>query len=281
MPFSVDATNYNFELPEGSQCCIVDGSCRGKAITVKVFPNCDGKLDPKFRREAMVLSHLAKKPLVGVCQLIGVTVHEHMSSIALEPFSTTLRTFLTECSFKNTSETKALFRDICRAVKHVHAAGVAHLDLNPDNILVDQATRSVTLCNFINSHISPKKLEKQDTVVVQNLIEAEFAEPQALTNAALNPFLADIYSLGCVYYYILRGSAPDVNDEGVVQSLDGLSPEAAVVIRMMLDSCPTKRPSIDDLIRHPSLAPKRVWKAVRTISPSFISKHNPYTKLVN
>lgn len=42
---------------------------------------------------------------------------------------------------------------VCLAVKYLHGQGILHLDIKPLNMLIDEKTENLKLCDFGNSSI--------------------------------------------------------------------------------------------------------------------------------
>ena len=54
---------------------------------------------------------------------------------------------------------RVVARDLSAALAHVHARGVAHLDVKPDNVVLDAARTRCVLVDFGSSRIFPSSSE--------------------------------------------------------------------------------------------------------------------------
>jgi len=101
------------------------------------------------------------------------------------------------------SQRLKLFLDICDAVSYAHGRLVLHLDLKPNNILVDRDGR-VRLLDF---GIARAVDDGNDVSLTKTLLTPDYAAPEQLENKTLT-VATDVYSLGAVLFKLLTGSGP-------------------------------------------------------------------------
>ena len=96
---------------------------------------------------------------------------------------------------------------IARALKAVHAAGVIHSDLKPDNIfLVGRQLSSVTLLDFgVSDRVGVGARQHVDGTPL-------YLSPEQASGAPLTP-AADLYALGVVLFAAVAGRPPFVSDD--------------------------------------------------------------------
>jgi serine/threonine protein kinase len=154
-------------------------------------------------------------------------------------------------------EALALMRKLAFAVKHVHAKGLTHRDLKPNNILF--AGQMVKLADFGMGAVVPR----QNRAVSRQRSSAETTEemrggtwqymcPEQKKNwkVPAHP-TQDVYSLGVVWYQLL---VDDFRDEPGVSLVDRLAEQAVPakhteLLKKCLDDRPGKRPkSAGDLV---------------------------------
>lgn len=136
---------------------------------------------------------------------------------------------------KRISEARAchLFRQLMAGIEYCHSQGVAHRDIKCENILLDK-NNVVKLVDFgfakcYRSVPKSKGEEKLDALIAQkssqpvkppkdpkadqNLSETycgsfAYASPEILKGIPYDPFVSDIWAMGCVLYTMVFGRLP-------------------------------------------------------------------------
>lgn len=96
---------------------------------------------------------------------------------------------------------------LCSGLENVHAAGIIHRDLSPNNIIIDDSKDDLKL-KIIDFGIAREHTKKaaSDTTVMGT---KGFTAPEIYSSTQSNT-TADIYSIGCILNYMLTGKAPGV-----------------------------------------------------------------------
>jgi eukaryotic-like serine/threonine-protein kinase len=89
---------------------------------------------------------------------------------------------------------------ICATVARVHAAGIVHADLTPDNILIDVRSGAVRLIDFGTSAAIGGVLAPLATV--------GYAAPERMVAGCRADPAVDVYALGVLCYELVTGGAP-------------------------------------------------------------------------
>ena len=93
-------------------------------------------------------------------------------------------------------------------LEHAHEAGLIHRDIKPANLLVDlKGTVKVLdlgLAKFSDTDKASLTIAHDENV----LGTADYLPPEQAINSHTVDHRADIYSLGCTFYYVLTGHAP-------------------------------------------------------------------------
>jgi serine/threonine protein kinase len=170
----------------------------------------------QFKREAQTVARLKHPNIVRVRNFgrhdaTGVTFL--MMDLVTGP---TMRTLLRDSPFGlPTSIGVAIMEQVCRALDYAHSQGVLHLDLKPDNILLETGTTPGTGefgCPYhpVISDFGLARLRVAPGVSVhttQRIGTPHYMSPEQCRGESLNES-SDIYSLGVMLYEVLTGQRP-------------------------------------------------------------------------
>ncbi|XP_060875327.1 obscurin isoform X5 [Metopolophium dirhodum] len=168
-------------------------------------------------------------------------------------------------------------------LQYLHWRGYAHLDLQPDNIVMASVrTIHVKLIDFGCA----QKVSKLGAVVGANSV-LEFTAPEILCDEPAYPY-SDIWSLGVIAYTLLSGMSPfrGSNDTETRQNITfvryrfeylykDLSQEATRFLMLLFKRTPTKRPSAEECHEHRWLLPTEymIKKREKTMFNSYKLQH--------
>ena len=115
------------------------------------------------------------------------------------------------------SQTVGIFRDVARALAYAHERGIVHRDIKPENILLSGDAAVVTdfgvakaIASATLGEADENRPRAQSTVtrVGTAVGTPEYMSPEQIAADPTLDHRADIYSLGCVGYELLTGTAP-------------------------------------------------------------------------
>lgn len=234
----------------GSQAQIIASQTwEGLPTATKCFPHTKAGLI-HFKRESKILFSLQGKSNY-VAQAISCSPLD--LTITLRRYEKDLFQYVFEENVQQTEqEMKHMIMEICKGVKSLHKNGIAHLDIKPENILVDTRTKRYCFCDFGFSFITSPK-SRGNVQYSGKFGTAEYKAPEIEENESFDPFAADIYSLGCTIYALSTGCFPDSACPSEFPTDCSISASAKSFISSMLCKQPQNRPSIDQLLNHPFL----------------------------
>jgi tRNA A-37 threonylcarbamoyl transferase component Bud32 len=185
-----------------------DGQYQQRAALKLVHPGlARPEAVERFRTERQVLAHLQHPNIARL--LDGGFACDGRPYFVMELVEGASIT--DSCRSRNLSldDRLRLFRLVCDAVQHAHAARVVHRDLKPANIFVS-VRGEVKLLDFgIAKVLEPAALgvEAPATRAEATPLTPEYAAPEQLLGEPITT-ATDVYALGVVLYELLTGTRP-------------------------------------------------------------------------
>ncbi len=157
-----------------------------------------------------------------------------------------------------------LFAQVCEAVSFMHRCGICHLDISPENILLDEKRAVAKLCDLgMARELRRAKFDPRDGCPGKRSYRA----PEIFSREPFDGARCDVFSLGVVLFVMTVGSMPfrDPNSAdpwfdyiqrvGVRPLMDkfkpGASAELSNLVRRMLEANDRKRISMRGVLKHP------------------------------
>ncbi|WP_231616027.1 serine/threonine protein kinase [Novipirellula artificiosorum] len=129
-----------------------------------------------------------------------------------------------------------LIGQAARGLEHAHSRNVIHRDVKPANLLLDQDNR----VRLLDMGLALVLAEEESLTVANNenvLGTADYLAPEQALNSHTVDHRADIYGLGCTFYFLLTGRPP-FNDGTLAQRIAKHQSEMPKPIRELRGDCP-------------------------------------------
>jgi tetratricopeptide (TPR) repeat protein len=198
----------------------VDSACSGPGDTSIIQ---EGRLLARVRHPNVVTIHGAER----IAECVGLWM-EYVDGRTLHQLVVTDRRRF------SAREVAAIGRTLCSAVAAVHSAGLLHLDIKAQNVMMARDGR-VVLMDFGSGR--DRSLTSAADVAGTPL----YVAPEVLTGTGSPSIRSDIYSIGVLLFFLLTGSYPvtgadlaslrDAHDHGERRSLAALSSGIPLYLR--------------------------------------------------
>jgi len=157
----------------------------------------------RFQREARAAAAISHP---NVLTIHAVEEHDHAPFLVMEYVSgQSLKEYVTEKGKLTHFEVFQLASQIAQGLAAAHAQGVIHRDVKPGNVMLHDSGTRVRLADFGLARIT---FDNSDlTSHGQQVGTPAYMPPEQLRGKQVDA-RADLFSLGCVIYYMLVGYSP-------------------------------------------------------------------------
>ena len=185
----------------------------GDLVAIKHFAlNTDADTLRRFERESAIMTQITHPNIVRVRE---VRLEADLPYIVMDYVEGgSVRQLLTEQHCLPVDTTIRLGLQMLDAFRLIHAQGIVHRDVKPENILYHRLASGEL--HFLLTDFGVARLHEQPvTVTGQSLMTYEYAAPEQFDNPRQVDETADYYALGVVLYECLTGKVPfAIRDEG-------------------------------------------------------------------
>jgi serine/threonine-protein kinase len=169
-----------------------------KALYQSVFK--DVYIRKKFKQEANIYLQLAHPNIVQLMDFISTDNTDYLVMEYVDGF--TLNDYINNISGPLVDERLiAVFTQALKGFAHAHHHGIFHLDIKPDNIMIDKSG----IVKILDFGISTIKSANDDNDRMMGT--PMFMSPEQVNKASVNR-LSDIYSLGVTLFYAITARLP-------------------------------------------------------------------------
>ncbi len=181
----------------------------GQSVAVKTLGMHladDVEFVKRFEREAQLLSRLEHPALPVLHELSRQDGMPYFVMALVE--GKTLGDLLVEKKKLMPRFVYSLLQQLASALTYLHARGVVHRDLKPDNLMVD-AQGTLSLIDFgISAQTNVTRLTLPGVTLGTPL----YLAPEAITDGAMAPS-ADVYAMGLLAFTMLTGAHPFARED--------------------------------------------------------------------
>lgn len=166
--------------------------------------------------------------------------------------------------------------DVAAGLSYLHAAGIVHRDIKPDNILCTAGGRFV-ITDFGLSRNMRATLRRNSRSVASEQVSGSlsYMSPELFKSSPVHGSEADIWALGVSAFEIATGELPFLGQGGVMQLHGAETPELPnsipaylrTIITRCLDADPVRRPTAADIVRMIEQPDLRIEKEEKTDKP--------------
>ncbi|GFN86836.1 serine/threonine-protein kinase [Plakobranchus ocellatus] len=141
---------------------------------------------------------------------------------------------------------------VVRGLEHLHRQNIAHNDLKLENVFIDAQKRA-----HLGDLGLAMEMKDASRTALAGLVGGtrEYWSPEKLEAGSrdrIDPFKADIYAIGVMYWALVSGEDPqehaDYQDKLADTKLN-LSPSQRSLLRRLLDPNPVERPNASELVK--------------------------------
>lgn len=228
-----------------------------RLVALKVLPNSQAK-EPgnleRFYREAQAVAALKHPNIVQAYDVdtdngIHYLVMEYIDGVNLEKL-------ITKRGGLDPIRAAHYIAQAADGLQHAAERGLVHRDIKPSNLLLDREgyvkILDMGLARFFDTRTDNLTERFDNNAVIGT---ADFISPEQALNSHEVDTRADIYSLGCTFYYLLTGKAP-FHDANITQKLllhqirdpmpleemvPGIDPGIVRVVMKMMEKKPEDR----------------------------------------
>ncbi|HEY2067668.1 MAG TPA: protein kinase [Gemmatimonadaceae bacterium] len=159
----------------------------------------------RFAREARYVSRLDHPHVVRMREVRDLG-NAGVALVMAHVCGPTLREHLQEHGMLATDRAEAILRDVASALAAAHDVGIAHRDVKPENIFLDESTGAALLADFgIARSMSGET--QQLTMSGVAIGTPTYMAPEQIDGAELDG-RGDVYSLGLTAWEMLTGHRP-------------------------------------------------------------------------
>jgi serine/threonine-protein kinase len=192
-----------------SRVYLAEHTLMRRRVAIKVLPPArvdDSSYLARFRREAEAIAQLDHPNIV---RAFDIDQEKNTHYFVMEYIDG--RDFMQIIKQEGPLEYRraaGYIAQVAEALHHAHGAGLVHRDIKPGNCLVERSG-TVKLLDLGLAKFAQERGPSLTLMHEENVLgTADYLAPEQARDSHTVDHRADIYSLGCTFYFILTGHAP-------------------------------------------------------------------------
>lgn len=184
----------------------------GKSVILKtIYPqHGDKSILSQIIHEHTILTHLNNYQTNShVVQLLDLVYQNNIPFIVTETAGDmSLRVYLSKAPL-SLDDFFLLARQLVQAIHEIHTQNITHRDIKPDNIMIEEATKSLKLIDFSAATRMSQNVgeDNPDLEFAKGSLSYMSPEQTGRLNRVVD-YRTDFYSLGITFYEMLAGKLP-------------------------------------------------------------------------
>ena len=200
---------------------VFDKEIREKVALKLLNPDiaADEKIIERFRNELKLARQVSHR---YVCRMFDLNKEGGAYYITMEYISgEELKSMIRMMGPMSSGKALLIGKQVCKGLAEAHRRGIAHLDLKPQNIMIDKEG-SVRIMDFGIARSLKDKIKPKAGVLIGT---PEYMSPEQVQGKEVD-HRSDIYSLGIILYEMLTGEVPFEGDTplSVAQKQKSMAP---------------------------------------------------------
>lgn len=278
----MDAIKVQREIGRGGLSIVYEGEFKDlegnfptKAVALKLFSPDERfsdftRLRARFRLERWFTNRfIFNRLLTGW----GGTVDDYDYIVLSQLCDFDLKTVIRNQERLNSEDMLAIIFDVLTGVTFLHANGVIHRDLKPNNILL---IKKRALVGDFGIARDATKTTVEDTHTHDLIGSRDYIAPEQRENPRAATEQSDIYSLGVILYELIMGRLPSYMYDPIGSENPEWSFMDPIVSRMLLRLPSERYASIPEILREIA----KGWTASKLSSAFHITYVQPYESLL-
>lgn len=156
----------------------------------------------RFLMEARSIAHFGKaRDIVNVYDFFeenntAYIIMEYIDGVLLKDY-------LEKAGQMEVKTAMAIIEPVVEAVKKIHAQGIIHRDISPDNIFI-ASDEAVKVFDFGAARLN----DSLEGAAGEKVIKVGYSAPEQYRDSKMQGYFTDIYSVGAIFYQMLTGKKP-------------------------------------------------------------------------